>query len=254
MIRMDMLNTEPSLLCGYSYTYWKVGYKPQAFEKLERVLIFTKKPNPESIVVVVNPKYYDLVEQIIDSFGKLGFLFLSRDEINKVNGKIRGSHLYVYYHLYNFIYDCKAYLDAVAVMLNDFYKIGRTKGDIDFQHGDFRDAVIRKAPKLKKIIKQNIKWFDEVVKWRTALIHKFSAPLGTPQGKMLTKEEFDTLIEIPVNMMLVEPQPFLSANFPELIKKHGTAFRDIDPFCEEWISIACDFYNSVCNVIADDLA
>ncbi len=245
---MDVKNTEPSLLCGYSYACWRVGYKPQAFQKLESILIISDKPNPESIIVSVNQKYYTLVEQIIDSFGKLGFLFLSRDEIRKVNGKIRGSHLYVYYHLYNFIYDCKAYLDAVAVMLNDFYHIEEKKGRIDLQKG-FKDKVVDKDPKYEKIMKQYTKWFDEVTKWRNALIHKFSVPIGTPQGRMLTKEELDSLIEIPFNMMLVEPQPFLSIDFPDLIKKHGTAFRDIDSFCEEWISNACDFYEHTCNII-----
>lgn len=248
---MDMKCTEPSLLCGYSYAYWRTGYKPQVFDEFEKILIIHDRLKPH--FVEPNPKHYDLVEQIIDSFGKLGYLFLSKDRIKEVNGKINQGHLYVYYYTYNFIYDCKSFLDSIAVILNSYYELGKNEGDIDLKKGKFRDEVCNKQPKLRNTMKQYQKWFDNVVKWRDSLIHKFSVPIGTPITYVPSHEELNEMQEIPYCKMLIEPQPFLSANFPELEKRYGTAFIDIEDFCEEWITNACNFYNKVCDVIADDL-
>lgn len=243
------VSKEFSFLCGYSYA-WRVGYKPTAFNGLEKVLIIK---SDGSIDISKNP---GLIEQIMDSYGKLGFLFLSRDYIRTVNGKIRGSHVYVYYHLYNFIYDCKSYLDSVAVMLNDFYSIGKTGGDVDFKHSSFRCKVIQKEPKLEKIIKKYEDWFVTVAYWRDNLIHRFSSPIGWSRNdiSLPSQEDLNKILEEnPPVKMLVEPQPLLSANFAELKKKYGEAFREIDPFCKEWIDKACDFYDQVCNIILEIL-
>lgn len=240
-----------SPLCGYSYA-WRAGYKPQPFDKLEEILI-VKETDPSSKYA---HKFVDiyLIEQIIDSYGKLGFLFYSRDRIQELNSKVQASHIYVHYYLYNFIYDCKTYLDSVAIMLNDFYDIGESGGRIDFYFGTYRNKIINKEPKLDRIIKVLEPWFILVYNWRRDLIHRFSSPVGWQLVKVPSVKEMDEYLERnPPVLMLVEPQPYLSANFPKLNKKYGTSFREIDPFCEEWISNACRFYDQTCNVIADKI-
>lgn len=245
------MSAEFSPLCGYSYA-WRVGYKPQAFERLEKMLII-EKSDPDSAETHIFTDI-DLIEQIIDSYGKLGFLFLSRDCIIEVNGKVPASHVLVHYYLYNFIYDCKAYLDSVAIMLNDFYSIGKRGGSIDLKLSSFRDEVIHKAPKLKKIIKKHENWFDTVASWRRDLIHRFSSPIGFELSYVPSREEMEEFIKKNQPcVMFVEPQPYFSANYPELNKKYGKAFRKIEPFCEEWIAKACEFYDQVCDVIAEAL-
>lgn len=247
-----MRNTGFSPLCAYSYA-WRAGYKPQAFDRLEPILI-VENTDPRSEFTHVYTDI-DLIEQIIDSFGKLGFLFYSRDRIQELNGKVRASHVYVHFYLYNFIYDSKAYLDSIAVMLNDFYQIGERGGKIDFKYGLFRNKVIENEPRLTDIINELEPWFIKVYNWRRDLIHRFSSPVGWHLIEVPTQEEMDEYLErSPPNLMLVEPQPYFSANFPELNKKYGTSFQEIDPFCEEWISNACNFYEHVCDVIANALA
>jgi len=238
-----------SPLCGYSYA-WRAGYKPQAFDRLEEILII-EESDSDSDVIKISFKDIDLVEQIIDTYGKLGFLFYSRDRIHELNGKVQANHVYVHYYLYNFIYDCKSYLDSVAIMLNDFYDVGESGGRIDFKFGTYRNKLIKKEPNLERIINELKPWFIIVYNWRRDLIHKFSSAIGWQMLEVPSIEEMDEYLEKnPPVLMLMEPQPYLSANFPELNKKYGTSFREIDPFCEEWISNACNFYNEVCDVIA----
>jgi hypothetical protein len=252
------MSTEYSSLCGYSYA-WQAGYKPKAFARLEKLLL-SENPDPEFFakkLIIKNPV---LVEQIRDSYGKLGFLFLARDYIRKVNGKHPLAHIYVSYHLYNFIYDCKAFLDALAVMLNDFYSTGETEGpQIDLNRKPFREKVIKKEPKLEKIIRKYENWFSIVADWRKSLIHRFSTivlPYISTDHRLreTTKEEVDQGSLLPC-MMLVEPRPLLPGVFQELEKKYGkgNTFREIDPFCEEWINKTCDLYDQASSAIADKL-
>ena len=253
------MGVEYSFLCGYSYA-WQAGYKPKAFTRLEKFLLSEKPDSESDFAKKLIIKDRVLVQQIHDSYGKLGFLFLSRDYIRKVNGKHPLAHIYVSYHLYNFIYDSKAFLDALAVMLNDFYSIGEAKGVwIDLKHKPFREKVIKKEARLEKIMRRYENWFSIVANWRNKLIHRFSttiAPfMSTDHGlHEITKEELDQSSRLPC-MMLVEPRPLLTGGLKELEKKYGkgNTFREIDPFCEEWIHKACDLYDQTCSAIADTL-
>jgi hypothetical protein len=250
------MSVEYSFLCGYSYA-WQAGYKPKAFTRLEK-LLFSEKPDHNSDFakeLIVKDRV--LVRQIGDSYGKLGFLFLSRDYIRKVNGKHPLAHIYVSYHLYNFIYDCKAFLDALAVMLNDSCSIGETIGvRIDLKRKPFREKIIQREAKLEKVIRKHEDWFGVVAAWRDDLIHRFSTTIAPflsldhrPSEQELNQTGYQPC------MMLMEPRPLFGEYVKELEKKYGKGniMREIDPFCEEWIDKACDLYDQACSAIADKL-
>lgn len=252
------MSSEYSFLCGYSYA-WQAGYKPKAFTRLEKLLVQEKTDADSSFAKELVIKNRTLTEQLQDSYGKLGFLFLSRDYIRKVNGKHPLDHIYVSYHLYNFMYDCKAFLDALAVMLNDFYSIAeKRRGKIDLKLETFRNKLIEKDASLTKVIKKYESWFSTVAIWRDNLIHRFSTNISPviftdhPLNEV-TKEELDNC-HTPC-MMLQEPKPLLTGGIRELEKKYGKGkiFREIDPFCQEWINNACDLYDQICNAIAHSL-
>jgi hypothetical protein len=245
----NTMSADYSILCGYSYAL-HAGYKPKAFKELERTLIEVQNGSREITI-----RNSTLMQQIQDSYGKLGFLFFARYEIEQINGKHPLCYIPVSYYLYNFIYDCKAFLDAVAVMLNAFYSIGNTRGDIDFRHKRFRDKIMQKEPKLEEAIRKHEDWFLKVSNWRDDLIHRFSAivaPFSSTEN-WPTDEELDRAALQPC-MMLKEPQPYLSLG-KELEKEYGKGkvWREIDPFCKEWIDNACDFYDEVCKVISQAL-
>jgi len=249
-----VLRIEHTLLCGYSYAL-KAGYKPPTFKKLEELLL------PEEI----DPNYYingfeidnkKMIEQIIDSYGKLGFLFFSRDRIEEMTGSDICNPIMLYYDVYNFIYDCKAFLDSISVILNDFYHIDKKNGKIDLKWPLFRCEVVKKQPKFTQTISEYEGWINEVVFWREALIHKYSTPLTCPRGLRMLIEQWNELDKkkSPDLMILSEPVPFLSVNFPDLIDRHGNAFQTIEKFYHTWIENACDMYQKICAIIADDLA
>ena len=241
-----------SLLCGYSYAY-QVGYKPQIFEKLEKLLL---NANTEDFSdgLIKDAQNKDLIEQIIDSYGKLGFLFYSLDRIKKLKTEKMDSYPIVYYYAYNFIYDCKAFLDAIAVLSNNQFNIGASGGDIDFHDGSFQKKIIEKKPELCETIRKYTKWFNDVVKWRIALIHKYSTPICCPGKQMIWYMNRDELDQYTIDFMVMipEPQPYLSVDYTK--KKKGEIWEYIDNIFNGWIGNACDFYEQICDVIATDLS
>jgi len=247
------MKTSYSFLCGYSYA-WIAGYKPETFDKINQVLISAEQDPESDFAKKLIIRNRPLADQIIDSYGKLGFLFLSRDCIRRVNGPHPLAHVYVSYYLYNFIYDCKAFLDAVATMLNDLYSVGESGGGIDFKHRQFKEKLskklIVKAPELDRSIKQNENWFDTVVDWRDKLIHRFSTPVSpaVSSNHWPSKEELGNWSLTPCKM-LVEPHPYREPDFKTLEKKYGKVFLEIEPFCEDWIKKACVFYDHVCEAV-----
>lgn len=242
-----------SLLCGYSYAY-QAGYKPTIFDTLEKLLlkeITGDEPFPDGLIKDIENK--DLIEQIIDSYGKIGFLYFSLERINELKGEKMSSFPNAYYYAYNFIYDCKAFLDANAVMLNDHFNIGACGGEIDFKDGRFRSKVVKKVPKLSKTFNKHQKWIDEVVKWRKALIHRFSTPISCPGGQRswhMCRDELDDSPLFPL-IMIPDPRPYLSATYEN--RRNGVLWNYIEEVFQSWIDNARDFYEQLCSEIADDL-
>lgn len=113
---------------------------------------------------------------ISDSLEKLGFLYFARDQIKNIeNSRPRWepiSVISVKYHIYNFIFDCKAFLDALGSLLNYHFNLGLSKGDIDFNKSKFRQILASKNMELSKAIEEHLKWIKELSDWRIKLIHR----------------------------------------------------------------------------------
>ena len=87
---------------------------------------------------ISDPNYdNNMILLIINVINKFGFVLMSRDNIIEQDGK-RDLHLQVtlQYDLNNFITYTKSTLDSIAIVLNEVYQIGRTKGDIDLKWGN----------------------------------------------------------------------------------------------------------------------
>lgn len=228
--------------CGSSYA-WHEGYLPRAFHDLDNILVGKSEEDPKTLMI----DNKQLVDQIQDSYNKLGFIFLARKYIKEINGKSSLQHTLIPFHLSNFTYDCKAFLDAVAVLLNDVYSLGRNGGQIDFRHGRFIDAINKAEPKLVTSLGTYDKWIQDVINWRDCLIHKFSTTIAPyiEMDRWPTDEEL-TALSRERCMMPMEPIPSLSGNYSKLRKKYGKSHQEIEPFCDRWIKNACNFYDEVC--------
>ena len=94
--------------------------------------------------------------------------------------------------MFNFIYDTKAFLDAIAVTINDAYKIGLRSGEIDLKLKNFVDKVVKIKPSLGNALRKHQSWIKEVTQWRDALVHKYSTPVA-PYGEGLRDPTLEDL-------------------------------------------------------------
>lgn len=241
---------ENYLLFGYSRAP-KYNYIPPSFKKLNTQLGNIKAEGQRRAHFKLSYKKRDLAQQIIDCYGKIGFLFIAKDYIQQENSLRNYTHE-PHYHLYNFIYDTKAFLDAVSVLLNDHYSLGRSGGHIDLKHYRFRQEIIEEEPLLMNILKKKEKWILDVVKWRESVIHKLSIPLGYSLDHE-SAEKMSPQNDRPALMMPNEPIPYLISDYSEIIKKYGSVWQPIEPFCDLWIKNACELFDTVCETISSSL-
>jgi hypothetical protein len=185
-----------------------------------------------------------LSAHIINMFVKLGFILLAKDLIQQINGRSPDAsiRIYVEYHLYNFVYNTKALLDAIAVTLNHVYELGFIKGEIDLKRNRFVDKLEAKSSVPLLIVKELRRkraWILEVVEWRELLIHRCVtriAPYGDPDYTN------DYTVKMPV-------KPASLFGFNELGLPAKAQFEDIQPFCDRWITMG----KSLVEKLGDDL-
>ena len=155
--------------------------------------------------VIAKPKerhkvIFDLVTDICE---KLGFLLLAADEIDEIRSKfehIDGSRWYylecgrVKYHLYDCIFSSKAVSDSVSMLLNELFRLGYVRGEIDFiKERRFRYDLIQRNHKLHQLWENHAVWFKSLNRFRDALIHRQSFPVFIRYPE--TKVVFDLLYE-----------------------------------------------------------
>lgn len=124
---------------------------------------------------------------ISDLLEKLGFLYFARDQIkNTENSKPHWEPIGVMsakYHIYNFVFDCKAFLDALAGLLNYHFNLGLSKGDIDFNKPKLRQRLTGKNADLSKVIQKHSGWIRELNEWRINLIHRHGILIFGPHNE-----------------------------------------------------------------------
>lgn len=172
--------------CGHSYL-WVVARgidlksvlpTAECLEKLGKIL--SQAPEYESYRpnrFPANSWEWNLRFYISDLLEKLGFLYFARDQIKNIeNSRPRWepiSVMSVKYHIYNFIFDCKAFLDVLACLLDYHFKLGIRKNSlIDFNKDTFRQKVVSVDAELGKAIEEHLEWIKELSDWRIKLIHR----------------------------------------------------------------------------------
>lgn len=145
-----------------SYTY-DLKYEPESLLKLQSIL-FANHYTYSPIDIV-------LAEHVHNMLVKFGFMRYSRNELKET---IKGRQIPTHYHLSTFIFNSKAFLDAVANVLNRFYDLGFEKGAIDLKRKDFINALDKKTPNLVIEFSKQKEWIDFVTFWRDEIIHRKS--------------------------------------------------------------------------------
>lgn len=225
--------------CGNTYTV-RSGYVPKELLEVDKLLV----SNLGDLGVGIREPI--LKEHIENLCTKLGFILLSREYISQylpTNDQTRANYFFC-----NFVYDTKAFLDAVAVVLNYFYYLEFYGGKIDLKWGAFRNKLSNVAQRVGSEIKTHEAWIQEVIEWREALIHCISAPIiffGTGDEMKANRLR----IKMPVIPVTISE---LQRRASELKAKYGGVDQEILPFCDKWIDESKKLFELTCGSIVKD--
>lgn len=160
---------------------WEVEYKPKCVVELARMLL-----NHKGETLVKREPYH--VDAIQNALEKLGYMFLAKAEIEKIDLRRQEFraygvrfHVYITYHAWNFLIACKATLDAISGLLNKEYKLGYAKGHIDLKHDFFFGKLKRKNEELWRRIGEYREWIKEISMLRDHFIHRRGL-IAVPSG------------------------------------------------------------------------
>ena len=227
---MGILNT-------FSYLE-RISYKPTSFTDLENII---SPSNPSGTGKILS---VPIANDIHNLTLKLGFVWQGRDFISKIDSENNPDPVLANFYLNNFVYDTKSFLDSVAVTLNDIYKLGHSKGEIDLEKTRFINSVTNSSPALSQHITKNMKWIKDVTDWRLNLIHRFSIMVGN-YSTMHDRKDPDGTIGgkcIPLRMP-AKPIPFLEMS--KFIHNNGESIS-VTSFVEDWLSHAKDLFENTC--------
>lgn len=143
--------------------------------------------------IVVHSLDEGLQWRLRDVIIKFEFTLLSDDLLRKVlteSVKLPGPPpgMYQPYFFYNFVFYSKAALDSIAVLLNDWFKLGFHGGDIDLAKSPFVLKVEGKVKNFRNFSSQFNDWTQRLVRFRIALIHKKSVDI---YGRLIPLEPLD---------------------------------------------------------------
>lgn len=178
---------KPSFLYGQSYLQ-NLGIELKFLDELENLFIRRSKEK-----IHVRRDYRVQTECIIDISEKIGFLYLALDYVKQLD-----SEILIKYHFYNFVYDCKACLDSIAVLLNHQLNLGFKGGERDFRHGKFCRALETRSTYLKDFSSKFGSWCNAIIEFRKRIIHQIGvfvfqqAALGgsPPTEEVLMRKPF----------------------------------------------------------------
>jgi len=117
---------------------------------------------------------------IQNALEKLGMLYLGEEIIEQeACGSTSMSQLLAKFHLYHWLYDCVACLDAIACLLNSKYKIESPRKVA--MNKPFIELLAKESESLSRLIEKNYDWMQELKRMRDKVIHRES-PLITGGG------------------------------------------------------------------------
>lgn len=222
---------EMDRLLANSYMKRHVQEKPEYWRKLNEMLYSKGRLKV----------YAGAVEDIVDKFS---FLMLARDEIAAhEKTKTLDRLFHIQYHVYSYVFFTKAFLDSIAVFLNEIYTLGFSGGQIDLKRQAFLSALRNTDPELAAIIDKMRSWIDYVIKYRDNLIHRhglYIGPLPTmPEGMTDPAEQARHVLE-ERSYMPVDPSGILD----KVIESGEGEYIRVSALVEEWLNESFRLFDS----------
>ena len=173
-------------------------------DNLAKILFETEiRIAEEGLFNAPKPKhgYEGYVDMIIDVCEKLGFIWMSGQEIKNITSESilidnvphkQAKSSEVKYHFYSLIYNCKANSDSCSHIFNFIHELGFKQEDRDIlRNEEFRKALSKKSVDFDAYWKKYGGWFGNLNKRRDQLIHRESMPILTRHFH--TKTVYDIL-------------------------------------------------------------
>jgi hypothetical protein len=208
-----------------SYMHRHIQEKPEYWAKLNEMLYAQGRLK----------KYAGAVEDIVE---KYSFLMLARDQITAYEAITNIDKLFhVKYHTYSFVFMTKAFLDSIAVFINEIYQLGFNGGQIDLKKQSFLESLRTSDAELAQIIDRMRAWLDYVVKYRDNLIHRHSlyiGPLPTIPDSMTDPAEQANYIFEEHHYMPVDPTDVED----NMIETQEGEFIKVTALADEWLNDA----------------
>lgn len=227
-----------SLLLATSF-FNNIGQCPEIVKKLDKLLVIQNEKG-------FGIKDIQLAEHINNLIVKTGFMSIVK---NYLEESIKGDQAETNFFLSNFISNTKAFLDAVAILLNYVFSLELVGGNIDFRKGMLLEQLSKTQPEITSKIKDQQKWINDVIAWRDEVIHRscLASIIYSPPDET-GKRPKDNIVRMPVKPVSIF----------ELIQKSGLSQKmigdqDIPTFCIEWIRQASIMFDNTLSHIEKKL-
>jgi len=224
-----------SLLVGQSFGP-KYGYKPIVYRDLANQLVH----DVENGAMKISPA----IEHLANAYEKLGFIMYARGEVGNLDTRTNYYDIIIKYHLYNVIFYCKAFLDAVSNTISSALNIKMRKpANIDLSKKKFIEEIACKMPELEEELRNFCVWIDYVTEFRMKLIHRQrifflhkELPIHRSQPEMFRE---------PIDPILFFDKVMLDALDKKLAEKYGSSKIYVGDFCQQQLEKAKALFETV---------
>ncbi len=183
----------------------------------------------------------------MDISEKMGLLYLALDYIKGCEHAPYSSRL-VKYHFYSFVFNCKACLDSMAVLLNNQLKLGFKGGKRDFRNGQFRQVMEIKSKFLKGFTNRFGSWCDNIITYRDRIIHQIGVPVFKA-GAGPSEESWHAYASMPY---CIPKKPKSVIDIAKRTKKLG--YVEILPFCQNSIKKVMEIAEMTFSEVHENIA
>lgn len=192
----------------------------------------------------------DVLEDACDAYEKLGYMLYAEKSIKEIDSKIKYYDLVIQYHVSNFIFNCKAFLDSISNAIYHAFDLDIKKDvNIDITRPEFIRKLIKKNSRIADKIKHFLDWAKYIVAYRTALIHKYRF-FSFSVNLTFTKLE---ILREPTSPFIQFDKTRFYEFSNNLEKKYGSSTIKVDVFCREQLDNAKRLFENIISEFLEEI-
>ena len=159
-------------------------------------------------------------EKVRDIIEKYGMVNLDKAFMEQNIGSDSLSQELVKFHLYHWLYDCVATLDAAACLFNLKFSVRDDPRHVAMNK-PFIDSLKEKSPKTSAFLNKEFSWMKQLKDMRDSIIHR--------EGRLIVGGYSDPCVVIDINRFFVKDLPLHRQRVPEITEDY---MKRLDAFIE----------------------